>query len=533
MPSCAAASCSHPESDGRPSARPRSWRRMLVKRTIPGLATAVILAPLLIGCGSDTPTPAPTATPEAVAAAPVLTALKPVVEFRNKETEAGTMLEADEAVDVEPGANILTREGGRATLAWDGFLTHELLTDTDTLVSLSKPETRYAILDQATGTGRYTLLGAGEPATLTVKARWVTVDVTSGAADFIVSLVPGSEPSAWLAVLEGTAQVRRVDGADAADEAEVVTLTAGQAAGFGEAGALSTPRDIDAAVVKAWYDDAAEGEAETSIVGVAYRCEVTADDTPFLSEADAEAEAVGDPLSEGTIVEAIQRDDAAEWLRVRPIAQAETGWVSVENLDCSGPAGSVSLTAPGETGEPTATVLLPTRALPTRGTPTVALAGTTTPTPSPTPAAFTADFSAGDDEIDAGDCTTLRWTVRGVKAYYVNGEGKAGETGGTTVCPDETTTYTLRVVKQDGTEETRSVKVKVREKEATDTPAPTQAQATQAPATNTAVPAQPPTTVPPTTAPPTTEPPTTAPPTTEPPTTEPPTAPAPPAGVRR
>ena len=495
-----------------------------MKRTIPGLATAVILAPMLIGCGSATPTPAPTATPEAQAAAPVLTALKPVVEFRNKETEAGTMLEADEAVDVEPGANILTRDGGRATLAWDGFLTHELLTDTDTLVSLSQPETRYAILDQATGTGRYTLAGAGEPTTLTVKARWIKIDVTSGPADFIVSLVPGSEPSAWLAVLDGTAEVRRTEGGDGE---EVVTLSAGQAAGFGETGELSTPRDVDAAVIKAWYDAAAEGEAETSIVGVAYRCEVTEDDTPFLSEADAEAEAVGDPLSAGTIVEVVQRDETAAWLRVKPIAKAETGWVSVENLDCSGPAGSVSTTAPGETGAPTPTVLLPTRVLPTRGTPTVALLGTATPTPSPTPAAFTAELSAGDDEIDAGDCTTLRWTVRGVKAYYVNGEGKAGETGGTTVCPDETTTYTLRVVKQDGTEETRSVKVKVREKEATNTPPPTQAPA----ATNTAVPQVPPTQAPPTAAPPTTAPPTTEPPTTEPPTTEPPTAePTTPAG---
>lgn len=55
------------------------------------------------------------------------------------------------------------------------------------------------------------------------------------------------------------------------------------------------------------------------------------------------------------------------------------------------------------------------------------------------------DFRADPDSIEAGQCTTLRWTVRHVREYFVEGEGQAGDSGEQDVCPEETTTYTLHI----------------------------------------------------------------------------------------
>jgi len=455
-------------------------------RPLAWLALAIGLIPVLAGCGGGaTPTPETTPTPEAMAGKARLVALSPIVEFHEREMDEGTEVAVDETIGIEPGANVLTKQGGRAKLVWDGFLTHELLTDTDTLLSFSQPGRRHAILDQATGTGRYVLEGPGEPATLTVKAGWVNIQVKQGTADFVVSLVPGTEPSAWLVMLEGTADVDR--------DGELVNLTTGQAAGFTESGPLPEAMDIDTALVKAWYEDVAKGTATTSIAGVAFRCVVSADSADFLSRAQADAPAAGEPLAKGTVVEAIQRDDTGQWLRVKPLGKPIDGWVGAEDLVCGGPISSVSTTAPGETGPPTPTAPLPTRAfLPVRGTPTLLAA----PTPTPTPtigAAAEISFSAGDDEIFEGECTTLRWTVKNVRAYYVDGEGKAGDTGSMKVCPDETTTYELRAVKRDGSEETKSVTVKVRQREEpTSPPVPTETSAPPpAPAETPVAPPQP------------------------------------------
>lgn len=70
------------------------------------------------------------------------------------------------------------------------------------------------------------------------------------------------------------------------------------------------------------------------------------------------------------------------------------------------------------------------------------------------------NFWVDNGTINVGQCTTLRWDVQNVKAVYLNDQGVAGK-GSQQVCPTSTTTYTLRVVKQDDSQETRQVTVNV------------------------------------------------------------------------
>ena len=77
-------------------------------------------------------------------------------------------------------------------------------------------------------------------------------------------------------------------------------------------------------------------------------------------------------------------------------------------------------------------------------------------------------FSVDRTEIHRGECVTFRWHVEGVKAVYFFREGKrwkdygvAGE-GEKKVCPPETTTYRLRVIKADDSVEIHYITVHVR-----------------------------------------------------------------------
>jgi polar amino acid transport system substrate-binding protein len=92
----------------------------------------------------------------------------------------------------------------------------------------------------------------------------------------------------------------------------------------------------------------------------------------------------------------------------------------------------------------------------------------TTPTPIPTqPPSADIQFWSDTTQIKQGECTTLYWDVNNVQAVYlyelgqnwqdhgVNGEGSRR------VCPSQTTTYELRVVKPDGSVEVRQITVYV------------------------------------------------------------------------
>ena len=70
------------------------------------------------------------------------------------------------------------------------------------------------------------------------------------------------------------------------------------------------------------------------------------------------------------------------------------------------------------------------------------------------------NFWADDTDLDAGQCTALRWDVRNVQAVYLDGEGVPGVSA-RDVCPGQTTTYTLTATKMDGSQDSRQVTIQV------------------------------------------------------------------------
>jgi uncharacterized OB-fold protein len=87
-----------------------------------------------------------------------------------------------------------------------------------------------------------------------------------------------------------------------------------------------------------------------------------------------------------------------------------------------------------------------------------------TPVP-PTPTPFIS-FRAIPATINQGQCSTLEWQIENVQAIYLSGgefdnQGVTGPSGSEQACPPATTTYTLRVVLQDNSEETYTATVTV------------------------------------------------------------------------
>jgi len=61
-------------------------------------------------------------------------------------------------------------------------------------------------------------------------------------------------------------------------------------------------------------------------------------------------------------------------------------------------------------------------------------------------------FYADQTSLNAGACTTLHWSVDNVDAVYLNEEGQAGNSS-KLVCPTQSVTYTLKVVKGSDSQE--------------------------------------------------------------------------------
>ncbi|MFC2023110.1 hypothetical protein ACFLT5_00030 [Chloroflexota bacterium] len=76
-------------------------------------------------------------------------------------------------------------------------------------------------------------------------------------------------------------------------------------------------------------------------------------------------------------------------------------------------------------------------------------------------------FAVDRVEIHPGECATFRWRVEGVKAVYFYPKGEQWEDHGVVgageqqVCPSQTTTYCLRVIKRDGSKEVHKIEVQV------------------------------------------------------------------------
>ena len=96
--------------------------------------------------------------------------------------------------------------------------------------------------------------------------------------------------------------------------------------------------------------------------------------------------------------------------------------------------------------------------------------GPPTPTPAPqptTPPQTGIAFWADSYYLTLGQCTTVRWDVQNVREVYFYQQGQSwegngvGGQGSRSVCPSQSTTYYLRVVKQDGSVETRELRIDV------------------------------------------------------------------------
>ena len=96
------------------------------------------------------------------------------------------------------------------------------------------------------------------------------------------------------------------------------------------------------------------------------------------------------------------------------------------------------------------------------------------PTPTPTPVPMAADIRlwADQDTVQAGSCTTVRWHVSGVRAYWVDGDAGAGDDGAKPICPCDDETHTLRAAKTDGSEQSLSVNISVQGRCAAPPPPP-------------------------------------------------------------
>lgn len=425
-----------------------------MKRT--HLALAAALATVAGGCrGGATPTP--TSAPTAEADAGALRVVAPVVNFREAEADPLREVPVGSSVSVAVAANIQVADPGRAELTWPGFLESELLAGADVLVSVAEPASRRVMMDQAAGTARYRVLeggGAdGDVAEFTVLANWVKASVTKAPANLIVSFVPGETRSAWIVAVRGEVSLRLEP-----DGGSPVMLSEGQGVGVVDGGPIPAPMPVDLPAVETWFSAVAAGTASTSIAPVAMVCSVSVPGA-LMEAGAADAIATSTLVAVGDMVTVVNRDAAAQWAMVQPEAAAATaGWIPAGSLSCNANLSAFPETAPE--AAPTAT----STAEATRGRVVVTATAplvTVTPTGTATLAAVAViEFSVDDNDIDAGECTNLRWKTSNIDSVYLDGGGVTGE-GKREICPGKTTTYTLRVKKRDGSEESRTVEVNV------------------------------------------------------------------------
>jgi len=134
--------------------------------------------------------------------------------------------------------------------------------------------------------------------------------------------------------------------------------------------------------------------------------------------------------------------DNAWWQIIYPANSGSTGWVVNTYVQANAAAGGVPVAA--------------APAPPPTNTPVSA-----TPTSTPLPAAEIS-FTADSTQLNQGQCTRLRWRVRNVAAYFVDGVAGAGDEGDREVCdPVGSTTHTLRVQRLDGSTQDFTVTINV------------------------------------------------------------------------
>jgi uncharacterized protein YgiM (DUF1202 family) len=151
--------------------------------------------------------------------------------------------------------------------------------------------------------------------------------------------------------------------------------------------------------------------------------------------------AIVDSVPYNTPLDVVGRYVDSSWLQVR-IPDGRLGWVSANlvrlNIDLSQvPVVNAAFIAPPPTAVPTAVA-----------------------TAVPTLPAVMIQFYSDRATINAGECVTITWAVEGIKEVYYQGGGTVGHHS-VQECPASTTTYHLRVVKVDNTEDNRYITVTV------------------------------------------------------------------------
>ncbi len=373
------------------------------------------------------------------------------------ESEPREIVEAEQA-PVPTGGRVIVPTRGMAVLDWGGALRSELLRAASITVGESDLAQRRVVVDQDAGTVRYLMSMPGEdgPVGMRVAAGPITVDSDTSAgdmADIMITHVPdpvaedGAESDdgrTWVVVIAGAADIDFGGPVAAAGEAageRSVRLEAGQGAAFDRGGAAPTVMPMDVVAVETWYGQMLSGYRD-SIAAFAFRCVITADevalrDTPPTSgriqtSANPAAPRAATLLS-GALINITHRTEDARWLEVDSPDSEEPGWIEATNVQCIAPLSAVPIIDQAYLAPAT-----------------------------PTPIAVSASFGLAEGEIDSGKCTMLRWDVPVGSQISVDGKLMPGK-GFQSVCPDVTTSYTLRWIDASGAAKERRVTVVVNE----------------------------------------------------------------------
>ena len=312
------------------------WRRALL---------LVALVSALRACRKSAPIDGP--TPNANKGK--LTVLLPPVEHRVLELAEGQTLGKGDSVDILPGNMVVTGEGGHADLTWPEFMALDLATGTDLLVSVAQPSRSQASFDQAAGTVRYRLVGDDTAALFTVQAAaWAVIEVAKAPADIIVSLMPGPEPAVWVAVVKGSADLRR--------GAEKLRLKGGQVAAITEQGALPPLMEVDREALSDWYDDYAGGkDPGAQPADFLFRCAVRGEGAQLRPAPGGIPVDGAMTLDVGAVVQVAGRSADGAWVFVRAEEGEAGGWLEATDLNCNGPVANLAV----DDGAPEVTATLP------------------------------------------------------------------------------------------------------------------------------------------------------------------------------
>lgn len=157
-------------------------------------------------------------------------------------------------------------------------------------------------------------------------------------------------------------------------------------------------------------------------------------------------------LNQGDAVRPLGRSPQGDWWQiVYPSNSGGVGWVAGPYVQPNPSALNLPVVAapPPPTSTPTATASSTPSPSPT-ASPSATSRPTATPTATGTPSSGNITFTADDTSLLPGQCTTLRWQVRNIKAYWVDDVAGVGDVGSKQICdPPGVTTHTLRVQKTD------------------------------------------------------------------------------------